>query len=94
LCLVRWVDDVNVAICNVSDDYSVDHEFMIKHKVFENVKITFKGSKIPLELDRAFYDFFITDGVITVVCFDAPEKNEIVAAKIYNPNEIKLIEVW
>jgi hypothetical protein len=66
----------------------------LKHKVFENVKITFKDSTDPLELPRGFYDFYITDGVITVICFDSLEKNEIVAAKIYNPSEIKLIEVF
>ena len=93
LCL--WINDDRIAIRDNRWWVKLYLEIiMVKHKVFENVTITFKGSKEPLTLPHGFYDFFITDGVITVVCFDSMEKHEIVAAKIYNPNEIKLIEVW
>lgn len=67
---------------------------MTEKKVFENVKITWKGSKEPKELPRGLYDFYIKDGVIALLCFDSIENKQIVAATIYNPAEIRSIEVF
>jgi len=60
---------------------------------FENVKIKFKNDE-EIELERGFYDFHIKDGVICVLCFAAQDSSDIVASKIINPSEIKLIELY
>ena len=64
------------------------------NKTFENVKVTFKGDDDVREFSRGFYDFYIKDGVITIICFASKESSEIVSATIFNPSEIQCIEVY
>lgn len=65
-----------------------------RSSMFTNVTIEWSDSRIKsTELPKGWYDFFIDNGVISVLCYEAEGSKKIVAANIYNPTKIKQIYV-